>query len=168
LVPTVIGFVAALLAVATLAIGIAYAQQAETGPARGQRAMGRRAILPRGPLAMMRVGLGQLGLSAEQKQQAREILQGRAVEIKDLGARMRIARKAVNHAIANDGTEEAIRAASAELAKVEADLAVLRAAVRRQVLSVLTPEQQARAKELRLKALERAEKMIQRRKKELE
>jgi Spy/CpxP family protein refolding chaperone len=155
LVPTVIGFVVALLAVATLAIGVAYAQQAKAGQRYGQMATGGRGMMPRGPLAMMRVGLGQLELSAEQKQQVRGILQGRAAEFKGLGAQMRNARRAVNSAIANDEGEAAIRAASAELAKVQADVAVLRAGVRKQVFGVLTPEQQATAKELRLKAAKR-------------
>jgi Spy/CpxP family protein refolding chaperone len=168
LVPTVIGFGVALVAVATLAIGVAHAQQAGTGRQHGQMATGGRGVMPRGPLAMMRVGLAQLGLSAEQKQQVRGILQGRAAEFKGLGAQMRKARRAVNNAIANDETETAIRAASAELAKVEADLAVLRAGVRKQVFGVLTPEQQAKAKELRLKALERAERVMRIRKKVLE
>jgi hypothetical protein len=39
--------------------------------------------------------------------------------------------------------------------------------LRKEVLGVLTPEQQAKANDLRLKALDRAEKMIQRRKKVL-
>jgi Spy/CpxP family protein refolding chaperone len=164
LIPTVIGFAVALLAVATLAIGVAYAQQAGAGQRHGQMAMGGRGMMPRGPLAMMRVGLGQLGLSAEQRQQVRGILQGRAAEFKGLGAQMRNARRAVNNAIANDAGEAAIRAASAELAKVEADVAVLRASVRKQVFDVLTPEQLAKVKELRLKALERAQKRSQRRK----
>jgi len=149
LVPTVIGFGVALLAVATLAIGVAHAQQAGTGQQHGQMGTGGRGMMPRGPLAMMRAGLGQLGLSAEQKQQVRGILQGRAAEFKGLGLQMRSARRAVNNAIANDEGEAAIRTASAEMAKIEADLAVLWAGVRKQVFGVLTPEQQARAKELR-------------------
>ncbi len=168
LVPTVIGFVIALLAVAPLAIGVAYAQQAGAGQRDGRMTMGGRGMMPLGPLAMMRFRLGQLGLSAGQKQQVRGILQGRVAEFEDLGAQMRNARRAVNNAIANDEGEAAIRAASAEMAKVEADVAVLRAGVRKQVFGVLTPEQQAKAKELRLEALERAEKMVQRRKKVLE
>ena len=156
LVPTVAGFVIALVAVATAAIGVAYAQQAGAGPRGGQMAAGGRGMMQGGRLAMMRFGLGQLGLSAEQKQQVRGLLQGRAAEFRSLGVQLRTARRAVNSAIANDETEAAIRAASAELAKVEADMAVLRAGVRKQVFGVLTPEQQARAKALRLKALERA------------
>jgi Spy/CpxP family protein refolding chaperone len=149
LVPTAIGFVVALFAVATMAIGVAYAQQAGAGRRDGQMALGGRGLMPRGPLAMMRLGVGRLGLSAEQREQVRNILQGRAAEFKNLGVQMRTARRAVNDAIANDEAEAAIRAASAELAKVEADMAVLRAGVRKQVFGVLTPEQQAKAKDLR-------------------
>jgi Spy/CpxP family protein refolding chaperone len=162
-VPTPTGFAVALLAVVTLAVGVAYAQQAGTGERHGQVAMGGRPMTPRGPLAMMRVGLGQLGLSVEQKQQVRGILQNRAAEFKGLGAQARNARRAVNNAIANDETEATIRAASAELAKVEADLAVLRAGVRKQVFGVLTPEQQAKAKELRLKAQKRFDRVAMKR-----
>ena len=164
LVPTVIGFGVAVVAVATLAVGAADAQQAGAGQRRGQVAMAGRGMTPRGPLAVRRFGLAQLGLSAEQRQQVGGILQGRAAEFKSLGAQLRNARRALNDAIANDEGEAAIRAASAEMAKVEADVAVLRAVVRKQVFGVLTPEQQARAKALRLKAIERAQKRSERRK----
>ncbi len=123
-VPTMIGFLIALLAVATTAIGVAYAQQAEDGRRSDQKAGGGRGMMPPGPLAMMQLGVRQLDLSAEQKQQVRSVLQGRAAEFRDLGVQMRTARRAVNDAIANDEAEAAIRAAVAELAKVEADLAV--------------------------------------------
>jgi Spy/CpxP family protein refolding chaperone len=45
--------------------------------------------------------------------------------------------------------ESAVRARSAELAKVETDAAVLRARMHAEVYNVLTPEQQEKAKALR-------------------
>jgi len=62
--------------------------------------------------------------------------------------------------------ESAIRAMSAEVAAVQADAAVLRAKVHQEVFSLLTAEQQARAKELRAQAQtrmkERASRMRER------
>ena len=63
--------------------------------------------------------------------------------------------------------ESAIRARSAEVAAVQADAAVLRAKVHQEVFSLLTAEQQAKAKELRAQAQtrmkERASRMRERR-----
>jgi Spy/CpxP family protein refolding chaperone len=165
LVLTAIGGTIGLLAVATLSIGVAHAQQAGAGQGQDRIAMHGRGMMRVGPLGMMRIGLARLGLSADQKEQIRAIVRGRAAEFKSVAAEMRRTRRAVNNAIANDAGESAIRAASAEMAKVQADMAALRAGLRKQVFSVLTPEQQAKAKELRLKAQARAERLIERRRK---
>jgi periplasmic protein CpxP/Spy len=158
---TLVGMVLGVLAVGA-AGGVSYAQQPVQQ--RGRMAMRGRGMLPAGPLGAMRRGLAQLGLSDEQKQQIRSIFQSRKAEFRSFRDGMRQARRGVAKAIASDEGEAAIRARSAELARMQADLAVFRAELRKQVLGVLTPEQQAKAKELRLKALERAERAIQRRK----
>lgn len=160
IVPTVVGFVVALLAVAMLAVGVSYAQQAGAGRRSGQPAMAGRAMTGGGPLARMRLGLGQLGLSQEQKDQVGRILRERAAELRRLSAEARKARRAVNRAVVNDEGEASIRAASAELAKAEADVAVLRAGVHKQIVDVLTPEQQAKAKAIRLRAQKRIDRFV--------
>jgi Spy/CpxP family protein refolding chaperone len=160
---TLAGMALGVLAVGAAAVGVSDAQQ----PARqrGQMTMRRAGTMPSGPLFAMRRGLAQLGLSVEQRQQIKSIVQAREAEIEGLRRAMRQARRGIADAIANDAGEAAIRARAAELAKVEADLAVFRAALRTQVIGVLTPEQQARAKDLRAKALERADRFIRTRKK---
>jgi Spy/CpxP family protein refolding chaperone len=160
---TLVGMVLGVLAVGAGAVGVSYAQQPVQK--RGQMATRSRGMMPAGRLGAMRRGLAQLGLSDEQKQQIRAIVEGRKAELKSFRDGMRQARRGVAKAIASDEGETAIRARSAELARTQADLAVFRAELRKQALGVLTPEQQAKAKELRLRALERAERAIQRRKK---
>jgi Spy/CpxP family protein refolding chaperone len=166
LLPMMVGMAIAVLAVGTVAVGVSYAQQQT--PKRGQMAMRGRGMTPPGPLAAMRRELAQLGLSDEQKQQVRSILQDKKNDLVNFGQPLRQARRGVARAIASDEGEEVIRARSAELARIQADLAVFRAELRKQVFGVLTPEQQAKARQLRLKALERADRLIQRRKKLLE
>jgi ElaB/YqjD/DUF883 family membrane-anchored ribosome-binding protein len=60
-----------------------------------------------------------------------------------------------------------VRQRSADVAAVEADMAVLRAQIHRDVFAVLTPDQQQRARELRAEAAqrfdERRERMNERR-----
>jgi periplasmic protein CpxP/Spy len=149
-------------ALGTVAVGVSYAQQQGSKP---QMTISGRGMAQRGPLGLVRRGLG---LSDEQMQQIRTIIQSRKADLKSVRVQMQQARRGVADAITNDEGEAAIRARSAELAKVQADLAVFRAEIRRQVFDVLTPEQQAKARELRLKALERADRVVQRRKKPLE
>ena len=60
--------------------------------------------------------------------------------------------------------EAAIRARSGELGAVEADAAVMRARVHQEVFSVLTAEQQAKAKELRAQMQERSKQRMENRK----
>ena len=75
---------------------------------------------------------------------------------KEIGERLRTAHKNLRDAVSADTLDEAaIRTRSAEVAAVEAEAAVLRARVRQDVFSLLTAEQQAKAKELRAAADER-------------
>ena len=103
-------------------------------------------------------GLGQLGLSDEQRQDVRAIMELHKAERQAIGQRLRDARRAQAEAVmAVPVDEAAVRARSAELAKVEADAAVLRARVHAEVYNVLTPEQQEKAKALRAEREQRRE-----------
>jgi Spy/CpxP family protein refolding chaperone len=148
-----LGVVVAVLAVGTVAIGVSYAQP--PAQERGRGAILGRGVMRAGPLGTMRRGLAQLGLSDEQKQQIKTIVQSRRADVQSFRQQLRQARRGVADAIANDADEAAIRARSAELAKVQADLAVFLAEIRKQVAGVLTPEQKTKAKELRLEARRR-------------
>jgi protein CpxP len=95
-------------------------------------------------------GLRQLGLSDEQRQEVRRIMELHKAERQAIGERLREARRAQSDAVmAVPVDESAVRARSAELAKVESDAAVLRARMHAEVYNVLTPEQQEKAKALR-------------------
>jgi periplasmic protein CpxP/Spy len=103
-----------------------------------------------GPLGMLGRGMRELGVTDEQREQIRVKMQSHKAEFEGIAKRMMDARTALNDAITADTTDEgAIRAKAAELAVVEADAAVLRAKVHQDMFSVLTPEQQQKAKDLR-------------------
>jgi Spy/CpxP family protein refolding chaperone len=106
-------------------------------------------------------GLRQLGLTDDQHQQIRAAMTSHRDEFKAIADRVRKAREAQQAAIEQVPLNEPqIRAASSELAAAEADAAVLRARVHEQVFSLLTPDQQAKAKSL---AAERKQFRAQRR-----
>jgi len=94
-------------------------------------------------------GMRQLGLTDDQRQQIRAAMTSHQDEFKGVFERVRKAREAQQAAIEQVPLNEPqIRAASSELAAAEADAAVLRARVHEQIFSVLTPEQQTKAKAL--------------------
>jgi Spy/CpxP family protein refolding chaperone len=106
-------------------------------------------------------GLRQLDLTDDQRQQIRAAMASHRDEFKSIGDRVRKAREAQQAAIEQVPLNEPqIRAASSELAAAEADAAVLRARVHEQVFSLLTPEQQTKARSL---AAERRQFRAQRR-----
>jgi periplasmic protein CpxP/Spy len=91
----------------------------------------------------------QLGLSADQTQQVQAIMANHKAEMSAQMTQMKTARTALFDAIhADTFGENAVRAASANVAQVEADLAVSRAKMASEVRNVLTPDQQAKAKEM--------------------
>ena len=95
-------------------------------------------------------GLGQLGLSDDQRQEVRRIRDLHKAERQSIDERLRAARRAEEEAVMAVPVDEAkVRARSADLAKVASDAAVLRAKVHAEVYNVLTPEQQEKAKTLR-------------------
>jgi Spy/CpxP family protein refolding chaperone len=104
--------------------------------------MGRRGIL--GPIAIER-----LGLSESQHAQVNAVIQSHDAELKALHDRAFAARHALQATVTADAVDErAIRARSADVASVEADLAVIQARVRAEVFQLLTPEQRAKANEM--------------------
>ena len=101
---------------------------------------------PGGPLALLR----QLDLSDEQRAQVRQVMESHNVELKAVGDRLRAAHKAQDDAIeAPNFDENAVRSKAAEVAAIQADAAVLRAKLHSEVFAVLTPDQQAKAAELK-------------------
>ena len=138
------GAAAAALMLGTLAVGVEAQQRA------GRRAgvAGMRAPLARMALAHgLRLPLGQLNLTAEQREKVQAILGAHRAESQSIRERAMPAQRALNGAIAA-GDEAAVRQASAEVAAVQTDRALLAMRVRNEVWRILTPEQQQKAQEL--------------------
>jgi Spy/CpxP family protein refolding chaperone len=113
------------------------------GPGRGGP-MG-----PGGPMGMLPM-LGQLGLTDTQREQIKTIAQSHRDEWKALANRAMAAHRALNDAITADAVDESlVRQRSADVAGVEADIAVARAHVYAEVLQLLTADQKAQLKTLR-------------------
>lgn len=108
------------------------------GPGRG----GPMGFL--GPIPML---ASQLELNDAQKDQIKSIAQSHAEEWKGLLDRERAGREALQAAITTAQLDEVtIRQRSAEVAAVDADIAVARARARGEFLQVLTATQQAKLK----------------------
>jgi len=115
---------------------------------------------PRGPAGIP--GLERVGLSDAQKEQLKTIMQSHQADLTALGSRERTAREALNDAITADVPNEGlIRARSADVAAVEADMAVSRARIRSEVLQILTPDQVAQLKQFQTQMKQRQESMRQ-------
>jgi Spy/CpxP family protein refolding chaperone len=105
----------------------------------------------------------QLDLSDSQRDQVRSIMDSHDAELKDVGSRAATARKNLEDAITADAVDEGlIRTRAAELATVEADMAVLRARISSEVFKILTTEQQTKAREMRTRMEERMERQRER------
>ena len=131
----------AVVAALGMVFGLGTAVSAQPrGPVGGEH-RGMRGAFP---------GLGQLGLSDDQRQDVRRIMELHKSERQAIFQRLREARRAQSGAVMAVPLDEgAERARRAELAKGEADAAVLRARVHADVYNVLTPEQHEKAKALR-------------------
>src|SRR5262249_1407046 len=90
---------------------------------------------PGGPAGLM---LGSVNLTDAQKDQVRSIMQAHQPEMQTLGDKARAARGALQAAIAADAVDEnAIRARSADVAAVDADMAVAQARLRGEIFQIL-------------------------------
>lgn len=142
-----------------------------TGLATGAIAQGGRG--PRGE-GYRGLGMGggrmaaELNLTDAQREQVRDVHQRHEAELKEARTKVMAARDAHRKAAQAIPVDEAqIRAMSQALAEAQADMTVLRARVHSEVFALLTPEQQAKAKELRAqretRMKERRDRMQQRR-----
>jgi Spy/CpxP family protein refolding chaperone len=87
----------------------------------------------------------QLGLTDEQLGQIKDVLKSERSSIMSLLARMRDSRAELRDAIrSTDANETSVRAASAKVATVEADVAVERMKVFRQISPILTNDQRTK------------------------
>ena len=104
---------------------------------------------PGGPMGMLPMLARELNITDAQKAQIKTIADSHREEWKALGDRARTAHEALQQAVTADAVDEGlIRQRSAEVAAVEADMAVARARTHAEVFQLLTPEQQTQAKTL--------------------
>jgi periplasmic protein CpxP/Spy len=153
--------IAYIAGAALLAAGLGTAALAQ-GPdgRRGGRGFGH---FGRGGLP-----LAQLELTDAQQQQVRDVMQRHREDMRAAGTRLgeahRAQRAAVDTLPVNEGL---IRSTSQALAEAQTEMALLRARVHGEIWTLLTPDQQAKAKELKTqresRAKERRERMEQRR-----
>ena len=154
----------ARMVTATVALALASAV-VTTGAVIAQEA-GRTAAQPRmrhpgpgGPFGLAplfdgRMGLllpiRELNLTEAQHEQVRSILQSHGDELRAAAEQLRAATRAQHDAVtAVPYDEGTIRERSTALAAVQSDAAVLHAKVHSDVWAVLTPEQQAKANEIK-------------------
>jgi protein CpxP len=104
---------------------------------------------PGGPIGMLPMLARELNITDAQKAQIKTIADSHRDEWKALGDRARTAHDALQQAVTADSVDEGlIRQRSAEVAAVEADMAVARARTHAEVFQLLTPEQKTQAKAL--------------------
>jgi protein CpxP len=110
-----------------------------------------------------------LDLTDAQRTQVRQVVEGRREELRVVGERLAAARRAQHDAVTAATLDEGtVRAKTAELAEVMADAAVLRARLHSEVFAVLTPEQQAKAAELKAQRQSRRDQMRERMRQRME
>ena len=137
--------------------GGAVALLAQGGPGRGAGPLGPGGPGGRGGFAAG-FALGQLDLSDAQKQQVQSIMQRYREQSRATLDRLQQAMMAQRVAITSVPVNEAlVRSASASLAAVQADMAVEEARLHADIFSILTVEQQAKAKQLEEQAQARAQ-----------
>ena len=148
---------AALLVVAGLAVGVS---------AQGE-GFGRRGKF--GPGGGGFPGLGRLELTDAQREQVRDVMQRHRGELQDVGKRLREAYAAQRNSVETVPVNEGlIRSTSQTLATAQTDMALVRARMHTEVWSLLTPEQQQKAKELKAQRDARGKERMQRRQQRLQ
>ena len=144
-----IGAAALTIGLGSAALSVAGQQQhqAPAGRQDGFGGPGRGRGGPGGPLAGL--PLRELNLTDAQREQVRQIVDSRQQETRAIGERAMAARQALRTATTSPSFDEAlVRAKAAEVAAIDADMAVARARIFADVFQILTPEQQAKVKEL--------------------
>jgi periplasmic protein CpxP/Spy len=117
---------------------------------------------PGGPMSFLPM-LGRLQLTDAQRDQIKAIVDSHRDEWKQLADRARAAHRALNEAVTADAVDEAlIRQKSADVAAVDADVAVARAHAHAEVSQLLTAEQKNQLKAMRTQARARMHQMAER------
>ena len=113
---------------------------------------------PGGPMGMLPMFGPRLGLTDAQKEQVKNIAESHKAEWKSIFDRARTAHDALQDAVTADAVDEGlIRQRSAEVAAVEADMAVARAHAFAEVVQILTADQKAQLKTMQAEMKKRME-----------
>ena len=107
--------------------------------------------------------LERLDLTTDQRDRVRQILDSHRDEQRAIGDRAMKAHEALQDAVSGTFDESAIRARAADVAAVDADIAVSQGRVYSEVYQILTADQQQKLKKLQADMKERREKMQQQR-----
>ena len=112
-----------------------------------------------GPGGVLTVPRGQLGLSEEQRDAVRGVLEEGREALREAGEQARASRQALRDAVGTGGDvdEDAIRAAAAGLGTARGAMALARASARARIWEVLTPDQRTAADVLRTAREQRME-----------
>jgi len=105
---------------------------------------------PGGPMGMLPMFGPRLGLTDEQKDQVKSIVESHKGEWKAIADRVRTAHEALEDAVTADAVDEGlVRQRSAEAGAVEADMAVARARAFAEFVQILTADQKAQLQTMR-------------------
>ena len=108
--------------------------------------------------------LAHLDLTDAQRDQVREVRQRYENQMRESGTRLRQAHEAQRAAIETMPVNEGlIRSTTQTLANAQTDMALLRARIHSDVWSLLTPEQQEKAKQLKAQRETRSKQRLERR-----
>lgn len=156
----------AVLAAAAVAIGLGTATVSAQG--RWNRGPGGRGM--HGPMmGVDGIGLGRLDLTEAQRSQVQSIMEAHRAERQALAEKVRDARQALHAKVTAETLDESgIRAAHAALSQLEADQVVMRAKIRAEIHQLLTPEQRAKAAELKAQAQKRRADRVERAKQRMQ
>src|SRR5215831_11188461 len=148
----VVGYTSGFALILALVFGIALAQNGQgngTQPHKGKQGFGRG----RRGAGMM---FSQLNLSDQQKSQLKDIFHSQRASAQPLRDELKTKRQALRAATtASNFNEDEVKAAAQDLASTQANLMVIRAETMRKAFAVLTPDQQAKLKDLRAQRMER-------------
>lgn len=112
---------------------------------------------PGGPGGFAPMMLRQLDLTSEQRDKVKQVMDAHRDEQKALGDRARKAHEALQEVVTTTFDEGAIRARAADVAAVDADMAVAQARVFGEVYQLLTAEQQQTLKQTQAEMKQRQE-----------
>jgi protein CpxP len=149
--------IAVVTAAVVLAAGFSTAVLAQGGP-RGER--------PFGPLRWGGAGLPlqALDLTEAQRDQIRDVMQRHREEMREAGKRLGDAHRAQREAMQTVPVNEGlIRSTSQALVNAQTEMALLRARIYNEAWTILTPEQQSKAKEIKATREARAKQRAERR-----